>query len=553
MKNIFKLSLCTLLVIFMSACENVTELEGLLNNPNSVTADKAELDLVYNQVVLDFRDFAYTGSDIVMPFVRMYHMFGPLYDNATSPATFNGIWAEAYSNLFPDMDLVIDIASADGLNTFTGSVKVMKAYVMFTLVDLFGDVPYTEAGQGVENPSPAADDQEAVYSAALALLDEAIGELGSPKGKPANDLYYDGDASKWLKLANTLKLRYYVQTRLVNSNTSAVNALMDQVISSASGDFAFPYGNERNNPFSRHPKYGAYETGGGNYMSNYMMWQMFGEKETEDPRLRYYFYRQDCDEVGEDLFTLDCLDLPLPLHYPGTYDGPWCTASNDNFGDPNGEYGGYWGRTHGNEDGIPPDGLKRTTWGLYPAGGKFDADDCTDIGNAGIDGGLGAGIQPIMLSSFVDFLKAEAVLTMGANGDDVALLESAIRGSIAKTMSFSSVAPVDPDFVPSDMQIDAYVTEVMDAYKAADADGKLQILVSEYRLAAHGNGLEIFNAYRRTGKPAGMQLTRAADPGAFPRLFWYPSSYVDRNAKASQRPNLEEQVFWDTNPPKFIN
>jgi len=548
MKNIFKLSVCTLLVIFMSACENVTELEGLLNNPNSVTADKAELDLVYNQVVLDFRDFSYTASDLVMPFVRMRHMFGPLYDNATSPATFNGIWAEAYSNLFPDMDLVIEIASADGLNTFTGSVKVMKAYVMFTLVDLFGNVPFTEAGQGVENPSPAADDDEAVYNAALALLDAAIGELSSPKGKPANDLYYDGDASKWLKLANTLKLRYYVQTRLVNNNTSAVNALMDQVISSASGDFAFPYGNERNNPFSRHPKYGAYETGGGNYMSNYMMWQMFAEKETEDPRLRYYFYRQDCDETGEDLFTLDCPDVPRPTHYPFENKSPWCTASLGVEG-----YSGYWGRSHGNEDGIPPDGLKRSTWGLYPAGGKFDADDCTDIGNAGVDGGLGAGIQPIMLSSFVDFLKAEAVLTMGATGDDAALLESAIRASIAKTMSFSSVSTVDPAFVPSDMQIDAYVTEVMDAYNAADADGKLQIIVAEYRLAAHGNGLEIFNAYRRTGKPAGMQPTRTLDPGAFPRTLWYPSSYVDRNAKASQRPNLEEQVFWDTNPPKFIN
>lgn len=553
MRNILKLSLCTLLVIFMSACDNLTELDGLLDNPNAVTADKAELDLVYNQVVIDFRDFAYTASDITMQFVRMRHMFGPLYDNATSPATFNGIWNEAYSNLFPDMDLVIDIASADGLNTFTGSVKVMKAYVLMTLVDLFGDVPFSEAGQGVENPSPAADDDAAVYAAALGLLDEAIGELGSPKGTPANDLYYGGDAGKWLKLANTLKLRYYVQTRLVDNNTSAVNALMSSTISSASDDFAFPYGTERNNPFSRHPKYGAYETGGGNYMSNWMMWEMFGDKETEDPRLRYYFYRQDCDEYGEDLFTLDCLDFQLPLHFAGTYRGPYCTASNDKFGDPEGEYGGYWGRTHGNEDGIPPDGLKRTTWGLYPAGGKFDADDCTDIGNAGVDGGLGAGIHPIMLSSFVDFLKAEAVLTMGANGDAAALLEDGIRKSIAKTMSFSSVATVDAAFVPSDMQIEAYVSEVLEAFNAADADGKLQLVVNEYRLAAHGQGLEIFNAYRRTGKPAGMQPTRVADPGAFPRTFWYPASYVDRNAKASQRPNLEEQVFWDTNPPRFIN
>lgn len=548
MRNIIKLSFVTLLVLFISACDN-TELEGLLDNPNAVSPDKAELDLLYNNVVLRFKDFAYTAGNVPMPLIRMRHMFGPRYDNAIAPGSGDGLWQNAYSDLIPDIDLIIQLAEPEALNTFSGSVKVMKAYILFTLVDLFGDIPYSEAFQGVENPSPIADDDEAVYNLALGILDAGIADLGSPKGTPSNDLYYDGSAAKWLKLANTLKLRYYIQTRLATNNVSAVNALMDQVISSSSDDFVFQYGNNRTNPASRHPKYGSYETGGGDYMSNYYMWQFFGEKVNEDPRLRYYFYRQDCDETDEDLFTLDCVPLPYPIHWPPGF--PWCTASLD-FGDPNGLYNGYWGRTHGNEDGIPPDGIKRTTWGLYPAGGKFDADDCTGIDNAGTDGGLGAGIHPILLSSWVDFLKAEAVLTMGANGDAAALLESGIRGSIAKVMSFSSVSAVPAAFVPDQAAIDAYVNEILSDYGAADDDGKLNVIVSEFRKAAHGNGLDIYNAYRRTGKPAGMQPTRIEDPGAFPRIFWYPSSYVDRNAKATQRANLEDQVFWDTNPAGFI-
>lgn len=547
MRYILKLSFATLLVFFMSSCENALELEGLLSDPNAVTADKAELDLVYNRVVLDFRNFAYNAGNISMPLVRMRHMFGPLYINSVSPTTFDGLYTNAYSNLIPDIDLIIDLSTPDALNTISGSVKVMKAYILFTLVDFFGDIPFSEAFQGVENPSPAADDDESVYTAALGILDEAISELKSPKGAPANDLYYGGDAGKWLKFANTLKLRYYVQTRLVNNNVSAVNALMDQVISSSSDDFEFNYGNERDNPNSRHPDYNAsYEVGGGDYMSNYYMWQMFAEKETEDPRIRYYFYRQDCDETNEDLFTLDCVPLPYPFHWTPGF--PFCTAT---LYDEN--YTGYWGRTHGNEDGIPPDGEKRTLWGLYPAGGRFDADDCVSAKEGGVDGATGQGIAPIMLASWVDFLKAEAVITMGANGDAAALLESGIRKSIAKVMGFSSRSTVDPNFVPGDDQIEAYVAEVLADFNAADADGQLQILMTEFRLAAHGNGLDIFNGYRRTGKPSGMQPTRTVDPGPFPRTFWYPSSYVDRNAKATQRSDLNTQVFWDTNPAGFIN
>lgn len=548
MKHIFKLSFATLLVFFVSSCENALELEGLLSDPNAVTADKAELDLVYNRVVLDFRNFAYGAGNVCMPLVRMRHMFGPLYNNAIQPTSGDGLWNNAYFNLIPDIDLVIELSAPEGLNTISGSMKVMKAYILFTLVDLFGDIPFSEAFQGVENPSPTADDQESVYAAALGILDEAITELQSPKGAPAFDLYYDGDPGKWLKLANTLKLRYYVQTRLVTNNTSAVNALMDQVISSSSDDFEFNYGSERDNPNSRHPDYNSsYEVGGGDYQSNYYMWQMFGEKQTEDPRIRYYWYRQDCDETNEDLFTLDCVPLPYPFHWDPGF--PWCTAS---LNDAN--YSGYWGRTHGNEDGIPPDGEKRTIWGVYPAGGRFDADDCVSATEQGKDGALGQGIAPIMLASWVDFLKAEAVLTMGANGDAAALLESALRKSISKVMGFASRGPaVDPAFVPADAQIEAYVAEVLGNFAAADADGKLQILMTEFRLAAHGNGLDIYNGYRRTGKPSGMQPTRTLDPGAFPRSFFYPTVYVDRNAKATQKADLESQIFWDTNPAGFIN
>ena len=76
-------------------------------------------------------------------------------------------------------------------------------------------------------------------------------------------------------------------------------------------------------------------------------------------------------------------------------------------------------------EGIPPDGLRRTAWGVYPAGGLYDNDAGKGVA-LGVGGG-GAGIHPIMMQSFVDFMLAESALTMGTTGDAKALLKSGIE------------------------------------------------------------------------------------------------------------------------------
>lgn len=529
------------------------ELDDKLDNPNSVTPENAEISLVMNNVMLEFVEFVDLASDNTMPYVRMTAMDGGArYDNQNGPQDFDAIWSKAYSELIPDINLVIEKAEADGFTTYAGVAKTMKAYVIFTLVDLFGDVPYSEAFGGTENPSPKADAGADVYGAGLALLDAALNDLKNPVGTVSNDLYYGGSAAKWIQLANTLKLRYYVNTKLVNSgNGATAKSVIDAgVISETANDFQFQYGLNRINPDSRHPYYSdGYETGGpGWYHSNYYMWLFFGEKDTEDPRLRYYFYRQDCDETDEDFFTLDCQAGPYPSHWPDGY--PFCTASSQ-WGDPAGAYGGYWGRDHGNDDGIPPDDLKRTAWGLYPAGGKFDADDCSQVSNGGTDGGKGAGIQPIMLSSWVYFMRAEAALTMNTGEDARAMLEAGVRNSISKVMGFSSVAPVDAAFAPTDQQVEDYVAEVLAEFDASS--DKMQVVMKEYLLALHGNGLEAYNGYRRTCRPAGLQPVREAQAGAFARSFWYPASYVNRNSNAQQKTTVATPVFWDTNAEGCVN
>ncbi len=237
---------------------------------------------------------------------------------------------------------------------------------MTGLVDFFGDVPYSQANLGAENFNPGVDSGASIYAAAFALLDQAIANFtDGGVAAPQNDFFYDGDASKWIKACNTLKMKLYMQTRLVDSGALAsFNAIVasGNYISSIDDDFQFRWGTNVVQPNTRHPRYsGNYNSSGGtgDYMSDDLMNYMLVN---DDPRIRYYYYRQNGVTPGADadpaLETLQCSLQTPPAHYAGF---PFCALPN-----------GYWGRDHGNNEGTPPDGFLKTTFGVYPAGGRFD-------------------------------------------------------------------------------------------------------------------------------------------------------------------------------------
>jgi len=550
MKIFNKIIIICLALAVLPGCGDLFELEENLDNPNAVGAENAELDLVMNNAMLRFVEFVDEASDETLPYVRLAAMTGGnRYDNQDSPASFDLIWFNGYAEVLPDLNLVIETADAGGFGLHSGAARIMKAYVMMTFVDLFGDVPFTQAFQGTDNFNPSTDSGAEVYAASLAMLDQAITDLsGEGLVSMANDLFYNNNVANWMSLANTLKLRYHLNTRLVNTDAAAsINAILSagNIIEGSTSDFQFQYGNNRSTPDARHPYYSdGYEDGGPTwYLSNNYMWLLFGEKDTEDPRLRYYFLRQDCNEFDEDAFTLDCNTKPYPSHWPSNL--PFCTASGVS-GDPDDLYQGYWGRDHGNDDGIPPDDLKRTAWGVYPAGGKFDNDFCSGVSNGGTDGLRGAGIQPIILSSFVYFMRAEAALTLGTSDDARTMLEMGVAESISKVMAFGA-ADADPAFMPDSTQVQDYVDEVLSLFDSGSDDDKLDVVMKEYFLALQGNGVEAYNGYRRTCKPSGLQPTLATDSGDFARSLWYPANSVNSNSSISQKAGVSQPVFWDTN------
>jgi len=536
------------------------KLDELLVNPNGPTPESANADLYLTQLQLNFAGFFNGASSYGMELTRQIVMYGPTYQQAYSPQSFDGLWSTAYTGVFKHANALIPVAEKERKWIAAGMAKTMKAYTLITLVDMFGDIPYSSANLGSENTNPTIDKGSDVYTAAIALLDAAIADFQKSTAFPGNqDMFFGAanatGAARWRTTAKLLKLRAINNTRLVDAgavgkiNTLLADADVIAAMSGTANDFEFRYSTKQANPNSRHPRYnGNYSAAGsaGDYMGVYFMWSLAADKgtfnnqearNTSDPRTRYYFYRQTTNDAAVSSNTLSCSTFPVPSHYlPGM---PFC------------QFGlgaqGFWGRNHGDNSGIPPDGPYRTTVGVYPFGGDFDANQNLNVGlNRGAQG---AGIQPIWQAAFTNFIAAEAALA-GANGNPRSLLEAGVRASISKVIGYPSTVnvAVPASLIPDASRVTAYVNKVLARYDAATTnDERMEVIQQEYYIALWGNGVDAFNNYRRTGKPGKMSYTVAQAGGDMIRSFFYPSVLVNLNKNVTQK-TLDKKVFWDTNP-----
>jgi hypothetical protein len=540
MKNKFfsingMLPVLAMLFAITYSCET-TDLD-VNDDPNALTVSSADPNFVLNGIQLTFA-VQHTGlSGLTSDMVRHVNQFGTYASNAGTGA-MNGAWSNTYS-ITTNLDLLKEISAIRNLPNHVGIGQVLEAFAYVNLVDMIGTAVYSEAVNG-DFPMPKLDDGESIYDAMFDQLDEAIVNLNATGSIQPEDIFYDGDLSKWVDLANTLKIKMYVSTKLTNMSgaAAAVNAIVGtgNFISTEAGDFQGQYGVSQTNPDTRHPYFTTdYINAANQYQSNQFMYMLKDEKGFEDPRLPYYIYRQTLLSplvVGANLGIGTTL---LPCNGNAAYD--YCYVGD-----------GYWGRDHADDEGIPNDGAFRAAYGIYPGGGAFDqglGGTTTTSTNLG-----GAGIHPMLTASFTHFMLAEAALPapagLGVAANPRTLLEAGVRLSMEKVANFSGIA-MDSD------NVNDYVSIVMNNYDAAASDQeRLEVIMKEYYLALYGNGLEAYNNYRRTGYPdlQGVVISGTT----FPRSFYLPSSELNSNDNPDLvQKSLTDQVFWDTNPANFID
>ncbi|MDP2088245.1 MAG: SusD/RagB family nutrient-binding outer membrane lipoprotein [Flavobacteriaceae bacterium] len=128
----------------------------------------------------------------------------------------DNLWAAMYRDVLKDLDEsakvlsatpTVGTAGATQLKNQLAIIEVMNVYAYATLVETFGNIPYTEA-LDFTNVLPKYDDGKTVYVALIARLSAAITKMdaaGSSFG--AADIMYGGNVAKWKKFANSFKLR----------------------------------------------------------------------------------------------------------------------------------------------------------------------------------------------------------------------------------------------------------------------------------------------------------------------------------------------------------
>ncbi len=123
-----------------------------------------------------------------------------------------GSWSRYYDILRTNQ-LMYESGEKENNQFFMAASLIMKSFTFGLIADLFGDCPYSEALKaGSSVLFPKFDAQKDVYEGVLTDLKTASEILEGLDSKlsvlPSSDLLYGGDRDKWLKFANSLRLRY---------------------------------------------------------------------------------------------------------------------------------------------------------------------------------------------------------------------------------------------------------------------------------------------------------------------------------------------------------
>jgi len=421
--------------------------------------------------------YGVTGAD-----VSLQTAWSKLFSSTANPGTTFPVYG-----VLQNLENIIAKSTEAGNLVYAGIAKILKAYTYSVAVDVFGDVPYSEANKlkaGILHPK--FDDDASIYESLFPLINEGIADLNNttaPNNQEpgADDLMYGGDVDLWIKAANTIKLKLYTQIRKVKNVSAEVNALISggKLISNTSESFLVPYG-PNGATDDRNPGYFDYfATQRSNHVSPWFYEILKGYnpnifKNNPDPRLKYYIYNQvNATQPSRDGNQTEYRDGPFVSIYFGSV-GP----DRD--------------RTQQNTISL---------FGIYPVGGKYD-DGSATIATAN----SGTGAAPYRLLTYADrlYLEAELINTGVITGDAKAKLAAAMDES------FKQVDYVITNFVNPSQNVPAlfgtaavatYTDKVLVEYDAASTAKKLEIIMTQKWLSSVGSAVDQYTDIRRTGYP----------------------------------------------------
>jgi len=221
---------CTSLAILVLAGCSKDYLD-VNNDPNRVTDENITPELLFTQAEEAVGERQGSGDwgflDNWMGYFSPNGDFAPNQVEQTYNIDFgfgDALWQRHYNVLFDLSQAKNKALSSGGDTVLAGASMVLSADLIQQLVDLYGDIPYSQAFQSTTYPNPKFDDAQGIYNSLLLSLDTAVLYLSHevPNSFKSADIISSGNNAIWMQFANTLRLRLLIrQSEISGFNPSA--------------------------------------------------------------------------------------------------------------------------------------------------------------------------------------------------------------------------------------------------------------------------------------------------------------------------------------------
>ncbi|MCX8472568.1 MAG: SusD/RagB family nutrient-binding outer membrane lipoprotein [Sediminibacterium sp.] len=424
--------------------------------------------------------------------------------------------AKYFSNA---IDLTKDKPTLVNINAIA---TIIRAFDLHRMTDIYGDIPYNQAGYGLQNPAnwfPTYQSQQDVYTAIIndvkAARDKLAPTSATVNAFPANqDFIYSGDILKWKKFANALLMRIALRMSKVAptvaqgvfieaNNSGTFDSNVDNAFIHYAGN---PSGINRNGLSDGY-------LGVTNYLNtqNIRISKTFVDwmKTNADPRL-----------------LIICGGIGTPMQNPTSVN----IAVDSQRGLPNGFVDANL-RQNLSSNLQPLFDVNQYNIFSFP---NYKCFDWTD---------------PYYLITYSEtqFMKAEAAVNGWISTDATTHFVNGVTAAIKNWVSF------DPNFTTADANISSYINGR--GFAAASNTDKLRLIGEEYWAATYLNDIESWSNWRRTGYPVlvpTMDPNATELPNAIPRRLRYYETEKSANEanylKAVQRMGgdlFATKVWWD--------
>ncbi len=479
-RNIFKTTALLFLLAFAAACDFE---EKNINPNNSSTIEPGPL-LTFTQLNTSNEGLAKrTQVGYCMMMVQqtasldLNEMAGDKY---LETETLGIYFTHMFSTLIKNIQELINLVENDEemVNTYAVAL-IWKSYLFHRITDLYGDVPYSEAGNGyrTQNFYPKYDRQKDIYAGMVSDIEKGLALLNDTKEPIEGDIIYYGDIAKWKRFGNSLLLR--LGMRMEKADATQAKALIAKAVQG-----------------------GVMQS-----VDDICMVQHVEGKAATENQLGYVFNSHGLLVSGAIKISKTFMDRLKSTNDPRLY--VYCALPNGDtdWDKQKGLINGYDVLTIRSGD---PTYTSLTDYSTFNPATLLQLDAPTIY----------------MVHAEVELLQAEAIVKGYISGDAKAHYERAVQSSMKQQAIYGEAG-----IIPQE-QIDDYLAQgLFDS--ATTVDEKLNVIGTEFWVATFLNGYESYANWRRSGYPKLTATNYQGSPnqGSIPRRFKYPTEEYSINLK----------------------